>query len=93
MFNLVIQYHFHSEITQGVIIAAYRIKSDGSFSRLAAMGVLSTPASTTWKSVRGATGIRIGGQTTAGLRHLFGYIRNFRIWHKELTDAQMGEII
>ncbi|MEJ1830987.1 phage tail protein, partial [Escherichia coli] len=54
---------------------------------------LSTPASTTWKSVSGATGIRIGGQTTAGLRHLFGHIRNFRIWHKELTDAKMGEII
>ncbi|EMW8806040.1 prophage tail fiber N-terminal domain-containing protein [Escherichia coli] len=74
------------------IIAVYRIKSDGKF-QAGCNGVLSTPASTTWKSVSGATGIRIGGQTTAGLRHLFGYIRNFRIWHKELTDAQMGEII
>ncbi|MCN7429133.1 phage tail protein, partial [Escherichia coli] len=35
----------------------------------------------------------IGGQTTAGLRHLFGHVRNFRIWHKALTDAQVGESI
>ncbi|MGK3404262.1 hypothetical protein ACSLPB_29160, partial [Escherichia coli] len=35
----------------------------------------------------------IGGQTTAGLRHLFGHVRNFRLWHKELTDAQLGEVV
>ncbi|POV22381.1 terminase, partial [Escherichia coli] len=23
----------------------------------------------------------------------FGHVRNLRIWHKELTDAQMGESI
>ncbi|WP_338388851.1 phage head spike fiber domain-containing protein [Escherichia coli] len=74
------------------IIAVYRIKSDGKF-QAGCNGVLSTPASTTWKSVNGATGIRIGGQTTAGLRHLFGHIRNFRIWHKALTDQQMAEVI
>ncbi|HEG2094903.1 TPA: phage tail protein [Escherichia coli] len=74
------------------IIAVYRIKSDGKF-QAGCNGVLSTPASTTWKSVNGATGIRIGGQTTAGLRHLFGHVRNFRIWHKELTDQQMAEVI
>ncbi|EJC0193445.1 tail fiber protein [Escherichia coli] len=74
------------------IIAVYRIKSDGKF-QAGCNGVLSTPASTTWKSVNGATDIRIGGQTTAGLRHLFGHVRNFRIWHKELTDQQMAEVI
>ncbi len=29
--------------------------------------------------------IRFGGQTNTGERHLFGHIRNFRIWHKELN--------
>ncbi|MGT9249667.1 terminase, partial [Escherichia coli] len=23
----------------------------------------------------------------------FGHLRNLRLWHKELTDAQMGESI
>ncbi|EQY72723.1 hypothetical protein G955_01920, partial [Escherichia coli UMEA 3257-1] len=27
------------------------------------------------------------------LRHLFGHVRNFRLWHKELTDAQLGEVV
>ena len=40
-----------------------------------------------------ATSYRFGGQTSAGTRHLFGHIRNFRIWFKELTDHQLGEIV
>lgn len=40
-----------------------------------------------------ATSIRFGGQTTSGGRHLFGHIRNFRVWHKALTDAQLSEIV
>lgn len=40
-----------------------------------------------------ATSIRFGGQTTSGVRHLFGHIRNFRVWHKALTDAQLSEIV
>ena len=40
-----------------------------------------------------ATSYRFGGQTSAGIRHLFGHIRNFRIWFKELTDHQLGEIV
>ena len=74
------------------IMASYRIKSDGKF-QAGCNGILSSPASTTWKGVDGATGIRIAGQTTAGQRHLFGHIRNLRIWHKELTDRQMKESI
>ncbi len=37
--------------------------------------------------------INIGSQSISGNRHLFGHVRNLRIWHKELTDAQMGERI
>ncbi|EGO7704857.1 hypothetical protein EZR18_004705 [Escherichia coli] len=37
--------------------------------------------------------INIGGQSSSGNRHLFGHVRNLRIWHKALTDAQMGESI
>lgn len=36
---------------------------------------------------------RFGGQTTFGSRHLFGHIRNFRIWFKELTDSQISEVV
>lgn len=37
--------------------------------------------------------INIGGQSSNGSRHLFGHMRNLRIWHKELTDRQIKEII
>ncbi|MCN6903685.1 phage tail protein [Escherichia coli] len=37
--------------------------------------------------------IRIGGGNATGDRHLFGHIRNFRIWHKALTDSQLSEIV
>lgn len=40
-----------------------------------------------------ATSIRFGGQTASGVRHLFGHVRNFRIWHKALTDHQLSEIV
>lgn len=40
-----------------------------------------------------STPIRIGGGNNTGYRHLFGHIRNFRIWHKALTDSQLSEIV
>ncbi|HFV8836990.1 TPA: phage tail protein, partial [Escherichia coli] len=56
-------------------------------------GRISSETKTTWSYIQNTAIIRIGGQTTAGLRHLFGHVRNFRIWHKALTDAQVGELI
>ncbi len=40
-----------------------------------------------------ATSYRFGGQTAAGTRHLFGHIRNFRVWFKELNDMQIKEAV
>ncbi|EFC4796546.1 phage tail protein [Escherichia coli] len=40
-----------------------------------------------------AGNINIGGQSSSGNRHLFGHVKNLRIWHKELTEAQMGASI
>ena len=37
--------------------------------------------------------ITIGGYASSGSRHLFGHVKNLRIWHKPLTDQQMGEVI
>ena len=56
-------------------------------------GTLSTESKTTWTYLRGSATLRIGGQTTIGDRHLFGHVRNFRIWHNALTDLQMGELV
>ena len=56
-------------------------------------GTLSTKSKTTWTYLTGSATLRIGGQTTTGDRHLFGHVRNFRIWHKALTDLQMGELV
>nr|WP_176490947.1 hypothetical protein [Escherichia coli] len=50
------------------------------------------PVKTTWKAGL-SKNLRIGGISTDGGKHLFGHVRNLRIWHKELTDAQMGESI
>lgn len=74
------------------VIASYRIKDSGEF-QVGCNGTISSPASTTWKDTDGATFIRIGGQTTTGERHLFGHLRNLRIWHKTLTDAQLSETV
>ncbi|MED0323808.1 prophage tail fiber N-terminal domain-containing protein [Escherichia marmotae] len=40
-----------------------------------------------------ATSYRFGGQTAAGTCHLFGHIRNFRVWFKELNDRQIKEAV
>lgn len=56
-------------------------------------GTLSTESKTTWTYLQGSATLRIGGQTTTGDRHLFGHVRNFRIWYKALTDLQMGELV
>ncbi len=40
-----------------------------------------------------ATSYRFGGQTAVGTRHLFGHIRNFRVWFKELNDRQIKEAV
>ncbi|EFA4953540.1 phage tail protein [Escherichia coli] len=40
-----------------------------------------------------AGNINIGGQSSSGNRHLFGHVKNLRIWHKALTDQQMAEVI
>ncbi|MBY7512279.1 prophage tail fiber N-terminal domain-containing protein [Escherichia ruysiae] len=37
--------------------------------------------------------ITIGGYASSGSSHLFGHVRNLRIWHRELTAAQQGEKI
>ncbi|EMV4270385.1 prophage tail fiber N-terminal domain-containing protein [Escherichia coli] len=74
------------------MVMGMRVKSDQSTCSVS-NGRISSEKKTTWSYIQNSATIRIGGQTTAGSRHLFGHIRNFRIWHKALTDAQVGESI
>ncbi|WP_242387890.1 prophage tail fiber N-terminal domain-containing protein, partial [Escherichia coli] len=74
------------------MVMGMRVKSDQSTCAVS-NGRISSETKTTWSCIQNSAIIRIGGQTTAGLRHLFGHVRNFRIWHKALTDAQVGELI
>ncbi len=74
------------------LVMGMRVKSDQSTCAVS-NGRISSETKTTWSCIQNTAIIRIGGQTTAGLRHLFGHVRNFRIWHKALTDAQVGESI
>nr|WP_252146757.1 terminase [Escherichia coli] len=78
--------------TQRKIISGLRCGADGDVQAVC-NGELSVAAKTTWTSIVPRAVLRIGGQGTNGEYHLFGHIRNLRIWHKELTDAQMGESI
>ncbi|WKR89894.1 prophage tail fiber N-terminal domain-containing protein [Escherichia coli] len=74
------------------MVMGMRVKSDQSTCSVS-NGRISSEKKATWEYIRSTATIRIGGQTTAGLRHLFGHVRNFRLWHKELTDAQLGEVV
>ncbi|ELW1170897.1 prophage tail fiber N-terminal domain-containing protein [Escherichia coli] len=74
------------------MVMGMRVKSDQSTCSVS-NGRISSETKTTWSCIQNTAIIRIGGHTTAGLRHLFGHVRNFRIWHKALTDAQVGESI
>ena len=74
------------------MVMGMRVKSDQSTCSVS-NGRISSEKKTTWSYIQNSATIRIGGQTTAGLRHLFGHVRNFRLWHKELTDAQLGEVV
>lgn len=74
------------------MVMGMRVKSDQSTCSVS-NGRISSEKKATWSYIQNSAIIRIGGQTTAGLRHLFGHVRNFRIWHKALTDAQVGESI
>ena len=74
------------------MLIGMRVKSERS-TCVVSNGKLSSENKTKWEYIRSTATIRIGGQTTAGLRHLFGHVRNFRLWHKELTDAQLGEVV
>ncbi len=71
------------------MVMGMRVKSDQSTCSVS-NGRISSEKKATWSYIQNTAIIRIGGQTTAGLRHLFGHVRNFRIWHKALTDAQVG---
>ena len=74
------------------MLIGMRVKSERS-TCVVSNGKLSSETKTKWEYIRSTATIRIGGQTTAGLRHLFGHVRNFRLWHKELTDAQLGKVV
>ncbi len=74
------------------MVMGMRVKAD-QLTCAISNGRISSEIKTTWTYIRSTATIRIGGQTTAGLRHLFGHVRNVRVWHKALTDTQLSEIV
>lgn len=77
--------------TESVSVGAV-VKDDGTF-HVIQDGVAVSDSSCVYGGVTQDKTIRFGGQTSDGTRHLFGHIRNFRIWHKALTDSQLSEIV
>lgn len=77
------------ELPENAVVGAV-VKDDGAF-HVIMDGVPVSDASCVYGGVTQDKNIRFGGQTSTGERHLFGHIRNFRIWHKALTDGQLFE--
>lgn len=73
-------------------VGGFNVYSNGT-KRVVTNGEATGTMKTEWTGVKTRTFIRIGGQATSGTRHLFGHLRNLRLWHKELTDAQMRESV
>ncbi|WP_252495052.1 LamG domain-containing protein [Escherichia coli] len=78
--------------TGGFMVAGFVLKADSEF-KCVTNGKFGPTTTTTWKNPGAANTLRIGGSAQSGDRHLFGHVRNLRIWHKALTDAQLSESI
>lgn len=74
------------------LVMGFRVKADGMTCSFANKHI-STETKTVWKYIREAAVIRIGGQTTTGLRHLNGHIKNLRFWNRALSDTQLKEYV
>lgn len=78
--------------TGGFMVAGFVLKADSEF-KCVTNGKFGPTTTTTWQNPGAAEQLRIGGFARNGDQHLFGHVRNLRIWHKALTDAQLSESI
>ncbi|HCQ3792802.1 TPA: prophage tail fiber N-terminal domain-containing protein [Escherichia coli] len=70
-----------------------RFKEDGSLS-VVVNGNIGGASISPYSDTRYLNGfMNIGGQSSSGDRHLFGHVRNLRIWHRELNDRQLKEAV
>ncbi len=70
-----------------------RFKEDGSLS-VVVNGNIGGASVSPYNDTRYLNGfMNIGGQSSTGNRHLFGHVRNLRIWHRELNDRQLKEAV
>lgn len=74
------------------MVMGMRVKED-QMTCAVSNGRISSERKTTWTYIQSSATIRIGGQTTTGQRHLFGHVRNLRVWHKALTDRELKESV
>lgn len=74
------------------MVMGMRVKAD-QLTCAISNGRISSETKTTWTYIQSSATIRIGGQTTTGQRHLFGHVRNFRVWYKALTDRELKESV
>ncbi|HBC8488011.1 TPA: prophage tail fiber N-terminal domain-containing protein [Escherichia coli] len=74
------------------MVMGMRVKED-QMTCAVSNGRISSEKKATWSYIQSSATIRIGGQTTTGQRHLFGHVRNLRVWHKALTDRELKESV
>lgn len=85
------EYKAYGDRVENKFIAGFRFTAEKNL-QVVVDGVFGTASPSLWTKQQYTAGaINIGGQAASGNRHLFGHVKNLRIWHKELTDRQMKE--
>lgn len=87
------EYKAYGDRVENKFIAGFKFTSEKTL-QVVVDGVFGTASPSLWTKQQYTAGaINIGGQAASGNRHLFGHVKNLRIWHKELTDRQLKESI
>jgi hypothetical protein len=84
--------HINENASLEKMVIGMRVKAN-QFTCAISNGRISSETKTTWTYIKSSATICIGGKTNTGERHLFGHVRNVRVWHKALTDTQLSEIV
>lgn len=87
------EYKAYGDRVKNKLIAGFRFTTEKNL-QVVVDGVFGSASPSLWTKQQYTAGaINIGGQSASGNRHLFGHVRNLKIWHKELTDRQMKESV
>lgn len=87
------EYKAYGNRVKNKLIAGFRFTTERNL-QVVVDGIFGSASPSLWTKQQYTAGaINIGGQSVSGNRHLFGHVRNLKIWHKDLTDRQLKESV